>query len=272
MRLSLVGVNQQTAPVAVRERLAVSAEKLSDSLSALRAYVPHGVIVSTCNRTEVYAVGKNGVDPEEATLEFLRARTASADGLAGYVYTARDCAAAEHLFRVSSGLESQVLGEHEVLGQVGQALETAEKLGMVDLALRHMFQSAVRAGRRVREETAISRNALSVSSVAVEQAERVVGDLSKCRLLVIGAGEAGRLVARVARERGAAEITIASRTKERAEALATSLRGRAIGLDKLAEELARANIVVTCAGAPHRILGVPQVEAAMAGRRGTRWR
>ncbi|MDP2930880.1 MAG: glutamyl-tRNA reductase [Chloroflexota bacterium] len=269
MRLSLVGVNHQTAPVAIREKVAISTERLGEALSRLRAYMPHGVILSTCNRTEIYTIDNGSVDDGNASLDFLTARLNGPDDkLRRHVYVSTGAAAVEHLFRVASGLESMIVGEFEVLGQVKQALAAAEKAGMVNLPLRQAFHSAIRAGRHVREATGISKNALSVSSVAVDLAAGVVGDLKKCKMLVIGAGEAGRLVAKVARDRGTSRIVIASRTKDRAQALAATFNGIPTDLSNLAGELGRANIVVACAGAPHRILGVRQVEAAMKERPG----
>jgi len=182
------------------------------------------------------------------------------------VYQLEDRTAVEHLFRVASGLESMIVGEFEVLGQVRHALEVAEGAGMVNLPLRHIFQSAIRTGRRVREETGISRNALSVSSVAVDSAVRIVGDLKGYKMLVIGAGEAGRLVAKVARDRGIAHMVVVGRTQERASALAAELGATPISSSNLGEELLTTNIVVTCAGAPHRILSVGQVKRAMEKR------
>jgi len=183
-----------------------------------------------------------------------------------HVYCSTDKAAVEHLFRVACGLESMIVGEFEVLGQVGHALEVAEEAGMVNLPLRHIFQGAIRTGRRVREETGISRNALSVSSVAVDLAARIVGDLKGCKMLVIGAGEAGRLAAKIAKDRGIFQIAVVGRTQERASALASQLGGKPVSSGSLGEELSTSNIVVTCAGAPHRILGVGQVKQALEKR------
>lgn len=267
MLLSLVGINHQTAPITIREKAAINADELYDSLSLLRHYAPHSIILSTCNRTEIYSTDDDGFDVEKASLEFLKTRLhVSDDRLLQYVYFYKDREVAEHLFRVASGLESMIVGEYEVLGQIRQALEVAEKAGMANLPLRHVFHSAIQTGRRVREETEISRNALSVSSVAVDLAAGIVGDLTKCKLLVIGAGEAGRLVAKIARERGASQIVIASRTKKRATALATTLHGTPIDLSNLAYELGTTHIVVTCAGAPHHILDIRRVKEAMSNR------
>jgi len=269
MYVSLVGINHRTAPVSIREKAAIRTGKLHDSLSLLRGYIPQGIILSTCNRTEVYTADNDSRHAKEASLDFLKAHLNIPDtDLSRHAYPLKDKEAVEHLFRTACGLDSMIIGEYEILGQVGQALEAAEKARMVNLPLRHIFQSAIRTGRRVRQETGISKNALSVSSVAVDLAAGVVGNLGDCRMLVIGAGEAGRLVAKAARDRGTPEILVASRTRERASALAATLGGIPIDLSNLAEELTTCNIVVTCADAPHWILNVRQVEAAMSNRPG----
>jgi len=267
MHVSVVGINHQTTPIIIRERAAISTEKLHDSLLLFRSYVPHGVILSTCNRTEVYTIDMEGHDAREASLNFLKAHIDIPEAdLSQYIYVSSDKVAVEHLFRVACGLDSMIIGEFEVLGQVGYALDVAERAKMVNLPLRHIFQSAIRTGRRVREETGLSRNALSVSSVAVDLATRVIGDLRKCKILVLGAGEAGRLVVKAAKERGVSRIVVASRTPERASALAAKLGGIPISLSNLVGELSTTNIVVTCTGAPHRILGNLHVEEAMEKR------
>jgi glutamyl-tRNA reductase len=159
-----------------------------------------------------------------------------------------------------------IIGEYEILGQVKQALEAAEKAKVVNLPLRRLFQSAIRTGRRAREETEISKNALSVGSVAVDLAARVVGDFGDCKMMVIGTGEAGRLVAKAARDRGTSQIVVASRTRERASALAAVLGGIPVSLNNLVEELSTCNIVVTCASAPRQILDSCRVKSAMKAR------
>jgi len=269
MRISLVGIDHQTAPIAVREKVAISTKKLYDALPVLRSYIPRGIILSTCNRTEVYTIDSDAHHAERSSLNFLKAHVNIPDiDLLQHVYCSTDKAAVEHLFRVACGLESMIVGEFEVLGQVGHALEVAEGAGMVNLSLRHIFQSAIRTGRRVREETGISRNALSASSVAVDLATGVVGDLKRGKMLVIGAGEAGGLVAKAAKDRGISHMVVVGRTQERASALASQLGGTPISSSNLGEELLATNIVVTCAGAPHRILSVGQVKRAMEKRPG----
>lgn len=270
MRLIVAGIDYRTAPVEVREQVAVSTERLPDALAALRQYVPQAVILSTCNRTEVYTAGEDGADSATEITAFLESRLAEhACCQFPAIGVLTDDAAFRHLFRITSGLESMIVGEYEILGQVSHALEAAEKAGMVNISLRRLFQSAIRTGRRVREETGISRNALSVSSVAVNSAEAVFGHLGRCRMLVIGTGEAGQLVARVARDKGASRIVIASRTRDRAQALAAVLGATATDTSNIHEELRDADIVVTCTGAPHQILDVDLVTRVMAERTAT---
>ncbi len=264
MKISLVGLNHRSAPVTIREKAAIRTQELRDSLESLRSYVSHGVILSTCNRTEVYTITNGDSQDTAVSLSFLQNYVdIPQHTLHLYTYALEGKAAVEHLFRVACGLGSMVIGEYEVLGQVRQALEIAEKAEMVSLPLRRLFQSAIRAGRRVREETEISKNALSVSSVAVELAAKAIGDLANCKMLVIGAGEAGRLAAKAAKERGVTQIVVASRTRERASELAVELAGLPISMNGVAAVLPTSNLVVTCADAPHQLLDVPTVEAAM---------
>lgn len=267
MNICLVGINHRTAPVAVREKAAIRTAKLDNSLQLLRAYASQGIILSTCNRTEVYTVAGEDSHAKAASLNFLQTHLDIPDTtLRRYTYVLEGDAAVEHLFRIACGLDSMIVGEYEVLGQVGHALEVAEEAGMVNLPLRHIFQSAIRTGRRVREETGISRNALSVSSVAVDLAVKTVGTLKGCKMLVIGTGEAGTLVAKAARDRGISQAVVAGRTQERASGLAAQLGGTPISSSNLEEELPTVNIVIACSGAPHRILSIGQVKRAIEKR------
>jgi len=265
MQISLAGLNHRSAPITILEKAAITTQKLSDSMESLRSYVSHGVILSTCNRTEIYTVTSGDSQGTTASLNFLQNYlNFPQHTLHLYTYVLEGKAAVEHLFYVTCGLDSMVIGEYEVLGQVRQALEAAEETGMVSLPLRYLFQSAIRAGRRVREETGISKNALSISSVAVELAFRAIGNLANCRMLVIGAGEAGRLAAKAAKKRGLSQIVVASRTRERASDIAAELGGLPISMNNLTEELATCDLVIACADAPHYVLDVSTVEAAMS--------
>ncbi len=267
MQVNLVGLNHRSAPVTIREKAAIRTQKLRDSLESLRSHVSRGVILSTCNRTEVYTVTSADNHGTTVGLDFLQQYLdIPHHALHSYTYVLEGKAAVEHLFRVTCGLDSMVIGEYEVLGQVRQGLEAAEKAEMVSMPLGHLFKSAIKVGRRVRAETEISKNALSVSSVAVELAAEAIGDLASCKMLLIGAGEAGRLAARAAKERGVSHIGVVSRTQERACEFAAELGGLPISINGLAEELTTCNLVITCADAPHHLLDVSTVEAAMRHR------
>ena len=267
MHVSIVGVNHNTTPLRFLERLAITTPQLHDSLLLLRQQVSHGIILSTCNRTEVYTVASDAYPIEQSGINFLKTRAnISDDDLLPHIYRHKDVTVFEHLFRVASGLDSMVIGEFEVLGQVGRALEAAEKARMVNLPLRNLFRHAIRTGRRVREETLISKNALSVSSVAVDLATRIVGDLSSCKILVIGAGETGKLVAKAAKKRGASQLIVYNRSRERASALAETLGTATVATGNLMEELSTADIAISCTAAPHMVLKLQQVQKAMSTR------
>ena len=267
MHVSIVGVNHNTTPLRFLERLAITTPQLHDSLLLLRQQVSHGIILSTCNRTEVYTVASDAYSIEQSGINFLKTRAnISDDDLLPHIYRHKDVTVFEHLFRVASGLDSMVIGEFEVLGQVGRALEAAEKARMVNLPLRNLFRHAIRTGRRVREETLISKNALSVSSVAVDLATRIVGDLSSCKILVIGAGETGRLVAKAAMDRGVSQLIVYNRSRERASALAEALGTATVATGNLMEELSTADIAISCTAAPHMVLKLQQVQKAMSTR------
>ncbi len=267
MDICLIGINHRTAPVAIREKAAIRFAKLDEILQALRTHVSHGIILSTCNRTELYTVTNDNINTLEATIDFFRTQLDMSDAILNTcTYTLEGIAAVEHLFRTACGIDSMILGEYEVLGQVGQAFDTAERAGTVNLPLRHIFQNAVRIGRKARKETGISKNALSVSSVAMDLATNAIGELQNYQMLVIGAGEAGRLVAKAAKERGISRIMVASRTQERARNMTDTLGGVAIGMHEVAGYLPICDVLVTCADAPHYLLDVPTVSSSMQKR------
>ena len=269
MYFTLTGVNHHSAPIEVRERAAISAEALPSALLHLRQYAPHSIILSTCNRTEIYASGPHTADLSGACTQYLKDALQVTDtSLATYIYAVSGEALFRHLCSVACGLDSMVIGEYEVLGQVRQALTAAEKAGMVNLALRHLFQGAIRSGRRARGETGISKNALSISSIAVNKALAIITDLSKAKIIVIGAGEAGRLALRIARSRGAAGLVVVSRTEQRAVGLAVQYGARPVSPDCLVAEMRDADIVITCAASPHPVLRHKQVTEAIDDRTG----
>ncbi len=271
MHILLTGLDHKTASLELRERVAFTAYQLSDALPRLGVIVGEAVVVSTCNRTEVYTTAD---EPEEASA-LVRRFVADYHGLAGASPAEGfrdlvDADAVRHLFRVAGGLDSMIVGESQILGQVRSALAAASAAGTLSAPLSRLFHRAIRAGRRVREETGVGRNALSVSFAAVRLAQTVLGDLSGSRVLLIGAGEAGKLVAEALRKTGVGELTVTNRTARRASALADELGGRAVPFDRLDVAVADADIVVAATEAPDHLLTAETVRAANRDRdRGT---
>jgi len=266
-RVCVVGVQHDTSPIAVREKLSIPRRQMQEALAALRGYLPAGVILATCNRTEVYALKEDGRSTEQAMCRFLEDWAGVAEEeLAPYLYHSSDHEAMRHLSQTASGLCSMVMGEHEILGQTRRALQDAEQAQMVNLPLRKLFQHAIHTGRRVRDETGISRNALSVSAAAVELAAEVTRDIANRRVLLIGAGEAGKLVARALAQMGVSGVTVASRAMGNAQELASVLGGNAIHLSHMQSELGTADILISCTGAPHFVVHRELVEEVMATR------
>jgi len=267
MQIHLVGVNHSTTPIEIREKLAVSSSQLSNALLLLHNHVSQGLILSTCNRTEIYSVSDSSCSSQPGSIDFLKAWADISDAdLSPYIYAYQNEAAVKHLFCVASGLDSMIIGEFEILGQVKQSLAEAKKTHLLELPLRNLFQQAIRVGRRVREKTGISRNALSVSSVAVELAAKAIDDFTNSKVFIIGTGEAGRLVAKALKERGVSQIVATSRSYEKASSLAAMLGGNSANISDLGKELATCDIVISCTGAPHQILGLCTVEDAIRAR------
>ena len=267
--LFLATINQKTAPVAVRERFAFGADELPRALAGLPQELGHGVILSTCNRTEVYVDARRERDLPERTLDFLT----EAKGLTDGVFDERfhfygEAEAVRHLFRVTAGIESQVLGEAEILGQVRSAFVAATDARSTNAYLARLFHSAIRVGRRARSETAIGRHGLSVSAAAVALARKTLGDLSTRCVLVISAGEAGKLTAHALQDCGVARMLVVSRRLERAKELAAELAGEAMPIDRLGEALGCSDIVITSSGSPSFIIGQDMVSEVMSHRDG----
>lgn len=267
MSIYLAGLNHETAPLEVRERLAVGRHSLKEVLRELGSYIPCGILLSTCNRMELYAAGNNSEMKDKCRNFLTEAFKVSQKELHQHFYFYEDRPAVEHLFSVTSGLDSMLIGECEVMGQVRAAFEAAKHAEMTDLCLRKLFDSALITGRRVRQETAISQNALSVSSAAVGLAEREVS-LSTARMVVIGSGEAGQLVAKVAREKKIKELAFISRHLERANVLASELGVQAFDYERMDEEVIKADIAVTSADTRLNILDREHIERLVRQRHG----
>jgi glutamyl-tRNA reductase len=269
MRLLLVGTSYQRAPVELRELLAYDPSLRREALERLSAGGTEAAVLSTCNRTEVYAVGAEPSGLEKRIYGELAGLSGlSRSELEPALYTVSDEAAAMHLFRVAAGLDSMVPGEAQILGQVREAYEAARGAGTAGSTLHRLFRQALRVGKRVRTETAIGENPASVSSAAAQLAERVFDDLAGRRILLIGAGKTADLTAANLISRNVGEIVVANRSSERAEALARRFDGRAVGLDEVERELAHVDVVVASTSSQGYLVTAAQAERAMRERRG----
>jgi len=266
MPFSVLGLNHKTAPVALREKIAFSEERLLTALRTLRqeAGVAEVVILSTCNRTEVYWAGSaSGADLSN----WLERHHGNTLDLAPSLYVHREQQAVEHAFNVASGLDSMVLGEAQILGQLKDAYRVAQEAGSTGPALNKLFQAAFSAAKRVRSETRIGENAVSIASATVSLARRMYSDLSAHTALMVGAGDMNALTARHFMSAGVKRLVIANRTLGRAQALAAELKAHAVGLGELDKELAQADIVITCTASTLPLITRESAEAAIRARR-----
>jgi glutamyl-tRNA reductase len=266
MAFNVLGINHKTAPVALREKVAFSEERLLAALRALRQElgVAEVVILSTCNRTEVYWAGS--ASGEELSRWLERHHGHDLD-LAQSLYVHQEQRAVEHAFSVASGLDSMVLGEAQILGQLKEAYRVAQEVGSTGPALNKLFQAAFSAAKRVRSETRIGENAVSIASAIVSLARRVYSDLSAHTALMVGAGEMNTLAARHFASAGVKRMVIANRTLSRAQALASELKAHAVGLADLDKELAEADIVISCTASLVPLITKGAAEAAIRARR-----
>ena len=268
MSIVVIGINHRTGPLALLERVSVSTEALPKVIASLtsRVNIREAVVLSTCNRTEVYAVAERFHGAYADIRDFFCEQSGlQPDDLHPHLYSQHDEAAVEHLFAVAAGLESAVIGETEILGQVRSAWELAQAEGGARAALNLLFRHAIETGKRARTETAISRGTASVSHAAVEMATERLSSLQGRHVFVVGAGEMGEGVAAALVGAGAANITVANRTRERAEELARRFDGRIIALGDLRSELHAADVLVTCTGAGTTVIDAKMVRTARAG-------
>ena len=271
MSLVVVGLNHRTAPISLLERLSIPEEQLPKALAQLGNYehVLEGAILSTCNRIEVYAVVSKFHGGAQDLRNFLAEFCHVApEDFVDHLYTYHEEGAVRHLFRVGSGIDSMVVGESEILGQVRRAFGIGADEGMVGRYLGRAFQQALRVGKRSRTETAIGRNPVSVSSAAVELARKAFPEQSLAgkRVLVVGAGKMGKLAMRALAHAGASDVTIVNRTEERAERLAGEFEARSLSFDQLGEALAEADIVLSSTTAPQTVIDRKMVDTALERR------
>ena len=263
MSIVVIGVNHRTSPVTLLEKLTISDSSMPKALHSLtvRNDIREAVVLSTCNRTEVYAVVERFHGAYSDIRDFLCETSGiSADQITPHLYSQHDDDAIVHLFGVTAGLDSAVLGETEIVGQVRSAWEKAMEEGASRNTLNLLFRYALEVGKRARTETAISRSTASVSHAAVEMAEEILGSLDGKSVLVVGAGEMGEGVAASLARAGVAKVTVVNRTASRGEALAEKVGARVSPFDDLESELAQADVVVACTGAGNVVIDRPMVQ------------
>jgi glutamyl-tRNA reductase len=269
--LLALGLSHKTAPLALRERLSLTEGRAVGALAELTAaeVIHEAAAISTCNRTELYLIVSDPVEAESTALGVL---TRQADirptELLGHLYSLRAGEAGRHLLRVTAGLDSMIVGEAEIQGQVKRAYELALVEGATGPILNRLFRGALSAGGRAREETGIGEKGVSIPSVAVELARRALGNLSDRRVLVVGAGETAELVARALVARGVRTVFVANRHYDRAIGLAQRFEGTAVRFDDLPEQMEDADIVVSATNSPHHVVERDGLEQVMRGRQG----
>ena len=267
-QISLVGISHKDAPVAVREHFAFAAAELPRALTRLGERYPAVSILSTCNRTEVYIAAPRGVGDPRGVVALLSDIKGEppVEGAPFFALSGKE--AARHLFRVAAGVESMVIGESEILGQVRAAVAASTVAKTHNLALSRLVHTAIRVGRRARSQTHIGRYAVSVSSTAVSLARSIFGDLSSSSVLVVSAGEAGKLTARSLADSGVATMLVTNRSAERAQELAADIDAEVVPFGALSETLLRADIVITSTASPHFLIDRALIELVVRARSG----
>jgi len=270
MPLIVIGLSHHTSPVQVRERFAFADARIPATLELLRGsgVADEAVILSTCNRVEIYAAISGSAQQSMRGLqEFLVHCHDYRDPLTDEIYTLGEPQSVEHLFKVACGLDSMVLGETEILGQLKKAYDLALQHGCTGAVLNKAFQKAFNVAKQIRTETNIQRGSISVSSVAVELAQKIFSSLDDRHVMVIGAGDTSEKAARALLSRGARSIIVSNRSHERAEALAAELGGRAVHFEEWAAEFEQVDIVISSTSAPHYILDRTKLQPLMRARK-----
>jgi glutamyl-tRNA reductase len=268
--LVAIGLSHRSSPVTVRERFAFAPERIPAALQELRAagIAEEGVILSTCNRVELYVSTPLDASQAFAALrDFLLQTHDYREPITNEIYTLGEPLSVQHLFKVACGLDSMVLGETEILGQLKKAYDLALQGGFTGSRLNKAFQRAFNVAKQIRTETNIQRGSISVSSAAVELAEKIFSTLADRDVMVIGAGDTSEKAARALLSRGARSVVVTNRSFDKAEALAQELNGRAIPFDNWAAEFDRIDIVISSTSAPHYVLDRARLEPLMKLRK-----
>jgi glutamyl-tRNA reductase len=270
MKLVCGGLNFESASVQVREKAAFPPERLAEVLPALKNQLrlEEAVLLSTCNRVEYFGLARRTENLEPAWPQFLRAAHGFSDDLAPVSFHYADEACVDHLFQMAAGLKSMVIGETEIFGQVKEAYEASQRLGLTGKWMHRLFQSSFAAAKEVRSRTAITRGSVSVGSVAVDLAEKIFGQLQGCQAMILGAGLTSEKTARALRSRGVGAVLVANRTFSHAQDLARELSGRAVRWEEWAEQAVTADIMIGSTAAPHYVVTVEKLAPVMARRAG----
>ena len=268
MSLIALGINHRTAPVELREQVAITGEHISDALRELTALpsVNEAAILSTCNRTELYC-GLQTTNLDEITNWLAAYHKLDPEAIRPYLYSFPDDNAVRHLLRVAGGLDSMIIGEPQILGQMKEAYQAAADAGTLDSALGRLFQHTFSVAKQIRTDTAIGESPVSVAFAAVSLAKQIFGEFSAQTALLIGAGETIELTARHLRDQQLGRLVIANRTPENAHRLAARFDGYGIGLDEIPAHLAEADIVISATGSPTTLLNRAMVEKALKSRK-----
>jgi glutamyl-tRNA reductase len=270
MQLIVLGLNHKTAPVDVRERFSIPEEKIRRGLRHIDEYdaMNEVVILSTCNRSEVYAVVEDADEDLPMLKQFLFDLAGNEEDINDYLfyYGGEECIS--HLFEVSSSLDSLVIGEGQILSQVKKAYAIAREEGTTSTVLNTLFHRAIATGKRVRTETRIAYNAVSVSYAAVELAKNIFGDLTKARVLLLGAGQMGELTAQHLVDKGVEKVYVANRSYERAAELAEKFHGEPVVFEQAMKQAVGVDIIITSTGAPHYIVNTWETQQLMTKRKG----
>jgi glutamyl-tRNA reductase len=264
----LVGLNIDIAPVEILECVAVPTHSLKEHLSRLATHAGGGVILSTCNRTEIYSVAEDVELGVRQLMEYIHAvpEHAGVTGISEYIYTLTGDEVAEHLFGVAAGLQSVALGEAQIIGQVTRAMQAAGEAGTIDPMLSRLFHAALRTSRKIRKETDLGRNRTSVSSLGVQELQTTLGDLKGLRVLLVGAGEMGKLTARALRRYGADDIVVSSRSINRGKILADDLGAPQVAFEDIETALVDADVLITCTAASESVITADVVQGVIDSR------
>ncbi len=268
MQLTVLGLNHRTAPVEIRERFNFTADRVASIIRRLRNYdnIPEAVLLSTCNRTELYMVMEN-TDESIPFIKSLLKHLAGEEYKFDYFYNLSGTQCVRHLFRVASSLDSLVIGEGQILSQIKNAYHISRSVGMTDVVLNTLFNKAIAVGKRVRTETKIAYSSVSVSSAAVDLAIEILGNLETANILVLGAGHMSELTARHLIDKGASTIFVSNRNLDHAQELAQKFNGTAIPYAQMFKQASKADIIITSTGAPHYVLTAENLGPLLVDRR-----